>query len=126
MQQPNLYLYYLIAPSLQEVNRLFLLSFEDNDHRPSYKRYFLTTAEIKYDKLMIDGQRFFDQPVNNNLRTFDNIRKIATGQGDDYATGCLLDYNYSNTANQFYRNLARNPNAYTTMFFISEGAKETI
>ena len=32
---------------------------------------------------MIDGQRFFDQPVNNNLRTFDNIRKIATGQGDD-------------------------------------------
>ena len=126
MQQPNLYLYYLIAPSLQEVNRLFLLSFEDNDHRPSYKRYFLTTVEIKYDKLMIDGQRFFDQPVNNNLRTFDNIRKIATGQGDDYATGCLSDYNYSNTANQFYRNLARNPNAYTTMFFIIEGAKETI
>ena len=83
MQQPSLYLYYLIAPSLQEVNRLFLLSFEDNDHRPSYKRYFLTTVEIKYDKLMIDGQRFFDQPVNNNLRTFDNIRKIATGQGDD-------------------------------------------
>ena len=126
MQQPNLYLYYLIAPSLQEVNRLFLLSFEDNDHRPSYKRYFLTTVEIKYDKLMIDGQRFFDQPINNNLRTFDNIRKIATGQGDDYATGCLLDYNYSNTANQFYRNLARNPNACTTMFFIIEGAKETI
>ena len=126
MQQPNLYLYYLIAPSLQEVNRLFLLSFEDNDHRPSYKRYFLTAVEIKYDKLMIDGQRFFDQPVNNNLRTFDNIRKIATGQGDDYATGCLSDYNYSNTANQFYRNLARNPNAYTTMFFIIEGAKETI
>ena len=123
MQQPNLYLYYLIAPSLQEVNRLFLLSFEDNDHRPSYKRYFLTAVEIKYDKLMIDGQRFFDQPVNNNLRTFDNIRKIATGQGDDYATGCLSDYNYSNTANQFYRNLARNPNAYTTMFFIIEGAK---
>ena len=35
---------------------------------------------------MTDGQSFFDQPVKNNLRTYDNIRKIATGQGDDYTT----------------------------------------
>ena len=43
---------------------------------------------------MIDGKNFFDQPINNNLKTYDNIRKIATGQGDDYTTGCLLDYTY--------------------------------
>ena len=43
---------------------------------------------------MINGQNIFDQPIRNNLITFDNIRKIATGQGDDYTTGCLLDYNY--------------------------------
>ena len=42
---------------------------------------------------MIDGQNFFDQPVNNNLITYD-IQKIATGPGDDYTTNCLLDYNY--------------------------------
>ena len=42
---------------------------------------------------MINGQNFFHQPVKNNLKTYDNIRKIATGQGDDYTTGCLLDYN---------------------------------
>ena len=36
-------------------------------------------------------KNLFDQPVKNNLRTYDNIRKIATGQGDDYTTGCLLD-----------------------------------
>ena len=36
----------------------------------------------------------FDQPVKNNKVTYENIRKIATGQGDDYITGCLLDYNY--------------------------------
>ena len=35
---------------------------------------------------------FFDQPVKNNFKTYDNIRKIATSQGDDCATGCLLDY----------------------------------
>ena len=39
---------------------------------------------------MIDGKSFFDQPVKNNLRKFDSIRKIATGQGDDSTTGCLL------------------------------------
>ena len=43
---------------------------------------------------MIDGQSLFDQPVKNNLITYDNVRKIETGQGDDYTTGCLLDYNY--------------------------------
>ena len=43
---------------------------------------------------MIDGKIFFDQPINSDLKTYENIRKIATGQGDDYATGCLLDYSY--------------------------------
>ena len=43
---------------------------------------------------MINGQNFFDQPVRNNLRKSDSIWNIATGQGDDYITGCLLDYNY--------------------------------
>ena len=41
---------------------------------------------------MIDGHNFFDQPVKSDMRISDNIRKIATGQGDDYTTGCLLDY----------------------------------
>ena len=43
---------------------------------------------------MIDGKNFFDQPVNNDKVTYDNIRKIVTGPGDDYTTGCLLDYIY--------------------------------
>ena len=42
----------------------------------------------------IDGQNVFDQPVRNNLITYDSIWKIATSQGDDYTTGDLLDYNY--------------------------------
>ena len=43
---------------------------------------------------MIDGKSFFDQTVKNDKVTYENIRKIATGQGDDYTTGCLLDYIY--------------------------------
>ena len=43
---------------------------------------------------MINGKNFFDQPIKNDIKPYDDIRKIATGQGDHYTTGCLLDYNY--------------------------------
>ena len=43
---------------------------------------------------MIDGKNFSDQPIKNDKVTDENIRKIATGRGDDYTTGCLLDYTY--------------------------------
>ena len=43
---------------------------------------------------MTDCESFFDQPINKSLETYENIRKVATGQGDDFTTGCLLDYTY--------------------------------
>ena len=43
---------------------------------------------------MINGENFFDQPIKDNKVTYENIRKIATGKGNDYTTGCLLDYPY--------------------------------
>ena len=43
---------------------------------------------------MIDGRNFFDQPMKNDSKIYDNITKIAIGQGDDHTTGCLLDYPY--------------------------------
>ena len=43
---------------------------------------------------MIDGKKFFNQPIKNDKTAYKNIRKIATGQGDDYTTGYLLDYAY--------------------------------
>ena len=43
---------------------------------------------------MIDGKNVFDQPIHSMTKTYENIRKIATGQGNDYTTGCLLDYSY--------------------------------
>ena len=84
----------MIDPSFQGVNRLFVLSFENNTGRASYKRYYLPQVEIKGNSVMIDGRNFFDQPVRNNLITYDNIPKIAACQGDDYTTSCLLNYPY--------------------------------
>ena len=53
---------------------------------------------------MFDNKNFFDQAINNNLKTYDNIRKTATGQRDNYATGCLLDYSY---VNNYYKAIAK-------------------
>ena len=42
----------------------------------------------------VDGKNFYDQPINDSVKQYDEIRKISTGQGDDYITGCLLDFAY--------------------------------
>ena len=91
-ENPNLN--HLVEPNFQGVNRLLVLAFENDNQRTSYERYYLPTVEIKDYNIVINGENFFDQPIKNNKVTYENIRKIATGQGDDYATGCLLDYPY--------------------------------
>ena len=91
-QNPNLN--HLVEPNFQGVNRLFALAFSNDNHRISTKRYNLPTVEIKDYNIMINRENFFDQAIKSNKVTYENIRKIATGQGDDYTTGCLLDFSY--------------------------------
>ena len=102
---------------------------------------------IKDYNIMIDSKNFFDQPINSELKQYENIIKIITGKGDDYTTGFLLDYFYFkgnymmiaiNLINQqtldtdpraiqqinFTENLDRAEN--TTMLFVIEEAKETV
>ena len=144
-QNPNLN--HLVEPSFQGVNRLFVLAFENDDHRTSDDRYYLPTVEIKDYTVMINGENFFDKPIKNNKVTYENIRKIATGQGDDCTTGCLLDYPYfADTYKMIAVDLSKqqaldaDPRAIqqinftanlgragsTRVYFILEEAKETI
>ena len=62
--------------------------------RTSNKIFCIPNTEMKDYNVMIDGKNVFDQPIKDNKVTYENIRKITTGQGDDYTTGCLLDYIY--------------------------------
>ena len=80
----NRYLNYLINPGFQGANRLFVLSFENENDRTSHSTYYLPKVEIKDYNVMIDGRNFFDQPINSMNKTYENIRKIATGKDDDY------------------------------------------
>ena len=61
----NRYLNHLINPSFQGVNRLFVLSFENENDRTSHSTYYLPKVEIKYYNVIIDGKNVFDQPINN-------------------------------------------------------------
>ena len=91
-QNPSLN--HLVEPSFQGVNRLFILAFEGDTQRTSQEAYYLPNVGIKDYNIMINGENVFDQPIKNNKVTYENIRKIATGKGDDYTTDCLLDYSY--------------------------------
>ena len=96
---------------------------------------------------MIDGRNFFDQPIDSMAKIYENMRKIATGQGNDYTTGCLLDYPYFKDHYKmiaidlnkqqaldvdpraiqqinFTAHLDKNGN--TTILFIIEDVKETV
>ena len=84
----------MIEPSFQGVNRLFVLAFENETQRTPHSSYYLPNIELKDCNIMINGENFFDRPVKNDKVTYENIRKITTGQGDDYTIGCLLDYPY--------------------------------
>ena len=75
----NRYLNHLINPSFQGVNRLFVLSFENENDRTSHSTYYLPKVEIKDYNVMIDGKNFFDQPINSMTKTYQNIRKMIKG-----------------------------------------------
>ena len=64
-QAQTRYLDFLIDPSFQGVNRLFILSFKDEDGRESYTQYYLSNVEIKYYNVLIDGRKFLDQIIKN-------------------------------------------------------------
>ena len=89
-----------LGDSFQVVNRLFVLAFNNTNNdvnekkRNSYRKYFVPRVDISKYNVLIDGRNFYDQPISHQIRKYDEIRKIATGKGDEYTTGSLLVYQY--------------------------------
>ena len=84
----------MLDSSYQDVKKLFVLAYDNtNGISPnSLRRYFLLRIKIENYNIEIDGRNFYDQSINDLIKQYDEIRKISTGQGDDYTTGCLLDF----------------------------------
>ena len=84
--------------SFQGVSKLYVLACDSTNNgankvdRDSHRKYFLPKINITNYNVLTDGRNFYDQPTNYQIKQYDEIRKIATGKGDDYTTGCLLDY----------------------------------
>ena len=95
-------IYELLSASFQGVKWLFALTYfiaadANADEEAGIKdnrKYFLPRGEIENYNVLIDGRNFYDQPINDLIKQYDEIRKVSTGYGDDYTTGCLLDYAY--------------------------------
>ena len=84
------YFNYLIDPTFTKVNRLFVLSFKNEDGRTSFSKYYVPKVEIKDFNVLVDGKRFFDVPIKNEA--YKKIMSIS--KNNDYTTGNLLDYEY--------------------------------
>ena len=89
----------LLSSSFQGVKRLFVLGcYVKDDHEACIKddkKYFLTIAEIENYNALLEVRNFYDQPINDLIKLYDEVRKVSTGQGDDYnSRRCLLDYAY--------------------------------
>ena len=83
--------------SFQGVNRLLVYAFNNTNgagrvERNGQRKYFLPRVDIIKYNVLIHDRNFYDQPINDSIKKYDEIRKIATRKGDDYPTGCLLDY----------------------------------
>ena len=83
---------YLIDPTFSKVNRLFVLSFKNEEDRVYFGKYYTPTVEIKDYNIVIDGKSFFDVPVKNKEGTYEKI--IDMSKSNDYTTGNFLGYEY--------------------------------
>ena len=91
------YMRKLLDSSYQGVKRLFVVAYDNAAGNnqvsiDSIKKYFLPRVQIENYNIEIDGKNFYDQPINGLIRQYDEVRKISTGQGDDYKNACLLDF----------------------------------
>ena len=69
----NRYFNHLVDPSFRGVNRLFVLSFENENGRTSHSEYYLPKVEIKDYNVKIDGENFFDQPTLKHMKTLEKL-----------------------------------------------------
>ena len=94
------YIRELLDASYVGVKRLFVIAYnnvannENQVNINSFKKYFLPRVKIENYNIEIDGRNSYDYQVNGLIKQYDEVRKVSTGQGDDYTTGCLLDFAY--------------------------------
>ena len=83
-----------VGKELKDCLFLLIIISDNQVSIDSYKKYFLPRVKIENYNIEIDGKNFYDHPINDSIKQYDEIGKISTEQGDDYTTCCLLDFAY--------------------------------
>ena len=89
----------LLDSSWQGVKRLFIFIYNNKEGDSkvsvdSFKKYFLPRFKNENYNIKIHDRNFYDQPINDSIKQYDEVRKMTTGPGDHYTTGCLLNFAY--------------------------------
>ena len=82
----------LIDPIFTNVNRLFILAYQNADDRQSFSQFYLPNVMVKDYNVIIDKLAFFDLPIKTEEEAYEKI--IDIGRNNEYTTGNLLDYDY--------------------------------
>ena len=82
----------LIDPTFTNVNRLFVLAYQNADDRQSFSQFCLPKVLVKDFNVIIDKLAFFDSPIKTEEEAYEKIIDISRNK--EYTTGNLLDYNY--------------------------------
>ena len=93
----NVFKYINLDPSFQGVNRLFVIAYNRVDGQPNrddQQKYYLPRIDLNKYNVIIDGRNFYDNPIENDIEKYRELKKVMIGKGEDYTTGSLLGFDY--------------------------------
>ena len=93
----NVFKYINLDPSFQGVNRLFVMAYNRANGQPTrsgQQKYHLPRIDLEKHNVIIDGRNFYDNPIESDIEKYRELKKVMIGEGEDYTTGSLLDFNY--------------------------------
>ena len=93
----NIVRYISLDPSFQGVKRLFVMACSRLANQPTRddrRKYYLPRIDLNEYNVIIDGRNFYDNPIENDVEKYRELKKVMIGKGEDYTTGSLLDYDY--------------------------------
>ena len=93
----NVFKYINLDPSFQGVNRLFVMAYSRADNNQPTKngqrKYYLPRTDLKKYNVIIDGKKFYANPIESDIEKYSELKKVMIGKGEDYTTESLLDFN---------------------------------
>ena len=93
----NVFKYINLDPSFQGVNRLFVMTYNRANGQPNrngQQKYYLPRIDLEKCNVIIDGRKFYDNPIESDIEKYRELKKVMIGKGEDYTKGSLLDFNY--------------------------------